>query len=70
MLKFIEEEPEIKATATKNAAKICLIAEHLIDSRDCAKKYEKSCFTIINHCSNTYNRVKLEDISIFLNKPE
>ena len=39
---FIEEEPEIKTTATKNSAKRSSIAEHLINNRDCARKYEIS----------------------------
>ena len=40
MLKFIEEESEIKTTTTKNAAKRSSIAEHLINNRDCARKYD------------------------------
>ena len=37
VLKLIEKEPEIKTTATKNAAKRSSVAEHLINSRDCAR---------------------------------
>ena len=70
MLKFIEKEPEIKTTATKNAAKRSSVAEHLINSRDCARKYDISKFKIIHHCNSVIDLVKLEAISIFLEKPE
>ena len=40
VLKFIGKELEIKTTATKNAAKTSSIVEHLINVRDCARKYE------------------------------
>ena len=66
---FIEEEPEIKTTATKNSAKRSSIAEHLINNRDCARKYEISRFKIV-HCNSVYDLVELESFSIFLEKPE
>ena len=46
VLKFIEKQPEIKTTATKNAAKRSSVAEHLINNRDCARKYDISRFKI------------------------
>ena len=69
-MKFIEQEPEIKTIATKNAAKRSSVAEHLINNRDCARKYEISKFRIIHHCNSVFELVKLEAISIFLEKPE
>ena len=71
VFKFIEEKPEIKTTTTtKNAAKRFSIAEHLINSNDCGRKYKISRFEIINHCNSVFDLVKLEAISIFLNKPK
>ena len=52
VLKFIEEEPQIKTTATKNAAKRSSIAEHLINNRDCTRKHKISRFKMINRCIN------------------
>ena len=46
VLKFIEKEPETKTMATKNAAKRYSDAEHLLNNRDCAMKYDISTFKI------------------------
>ena len=70
VLKIIEEDPEIKTTATKNAAKRSSVAENLINNRDCARKYEVSRLKIVHHCNSFFDPVKLEAISIFLKKPE
>ena len=70
LFKFIEKEPEIKPTATKNAAKRSSVAEHLINNRNCARKNNLSRFKTINHCNIVFDLVKLEDISIFFEKPE
>ena len=69
MLKFIEEEPEIKTTATKNETKRFSVAVHLMNNRDCARKYEISRFFKIHHCNSVFNLFKLEAICIFLKKP-
>ena len=66
MLKFIEKDPEIKTTAAKRSS----VAENLLNSRDCAKKYDTSRFEIIHYCNSVFDLVKLEAISIFLEKPE
>ena len=65
-----KKEPEIKITATKNAAKRSSVEEHLINNRGCARKYETSRLKIIHYCNSAFDLVKLAAISIFLKKPE
>ena len=69
VLKFIEKEPEIMTTATKNVIKRSSVAEHLVNNRECAKEYDLSRFKIIHHCKNMTDLIKLEAISIYLEKP-
>ena len=69
MLKFIEKVPEINTTATKKDKRSSVL-EHLINNRDCARKYDISRFKIIHHCISVFDLVKLEAISIVLEKPE
>ncbi len=66
MLKFIEKEPEIMTTATKNAIKRSSVAEHLVNNRECAKEYDLSRFKIIHYYINMTDLIKLEAISIHL----
>ena len=47
-----------------------LIAEHLMDNIDCANSYKLLKFRAINQSSNLIDLVRLEEISIFLNKQE
>ena len=63
-LKLIDKEPEIKTTATENASKRSSVAEHLINNRDGARKYDISRFRIIHHCNSVFDLVKLEAIFI------
>ena len=65
VLKFIEKEPETMTTATKNAAKRLLVEEHLVNYRDCAKKYDLYRFRIIHYCNNEFYLIKMEAISIY-----
>ena len=53
--------------ATKNATNRSLVAEHLVNNRECAKKYDLSRFKI-NQCNNVTDIIKMEAISIFLEK--
>ena len=69
VLEFIEKEPEIMATASKNAAKRSSVAEHLVNNRDCAKKYDLSRYKISHHCNNVFDLIKSKAISIYLEKP-
>ena len=43
--------------------------KHLVNSRDCAKKYDLSRFKIIYHCNNVFDLIKIEAISKYLEKP-
>ena len=70
VLKFIDKEPETKTTATKSTAKISSVAERLISSRDCTRKYDISRLRIIYHCNSVFDLVKLEAISTFSEKLE
>ena len=70
MLKFIDEKTKIKTKAVVNATKKSSIAEHLINNTNCAKNYDLSRFKILNSCTNSIDLVRMEEISIFLNKPE
>ena len=62
MLKFIQKETKIMTTATKNAAKRFSVAEHLVNNRDCATKYDLSRFKITHHCNNVFDFIKIEAI--------
>ena len=53
-----------------NASKRSSIAEHLINNTNCGNNYNSSRFKIINSCTNSIDLVRMEAISIFLNKPE
>ena len=54
VLKFVEKQPEIKKTATSNAAKRSSVAEYLIKNRGCARKYDINRFKIIHRCNNVF----------------
>ena len=56
-------------TSTKNAVKRSSVAEHLVNSRDCAKKYDLSRFKIIHHCNNVFDLIKMETISKYSETP-
>ena len=57
-------------TVTKNAAKRSLVAEHLVNNRDCARKQDIFRFKTIYHCNNIFDLNKIEAISIYLEQPE
>ena len=65
----MEKKPENMKTATENATKISSVAENLENNRECAKKYDLSRFKIIHQCNNVTYLIKIEVISIFLEKP-
>ena len=54
MLNFIKKEPEIITYATKNAAIIFIVAQHLVNNWDCAKKYDIPRFKITHHCNSVF----------------
>ena len=56
--------------AVVNTTKRSSIAKHLINNTNCADNYDSSIFKIINNCTNSFDLVRLEAISIFLKKPE
>ena len=70
ILRFIDEKTKIKTKAVVNATKRSSIAEHLVNSTNCANNYDSSRFKILNNCTSSMDLVRLEAISIFLNKPE
>ena len=70
ILKFIEEKTKIKTKAVVNATKKSSIAEHIINNTKCANNYDSSRLKILNNCNNFIDLVRMEAISIFLNKPE
>ena len=70
ILRFIDEKTKIKTKAVVNATKRSSIAEHLVNSTNCAKNYDSSRFKILYNCTSSMDLVRLEAISIFLNKPE
>ena len=70
ILKFIDEKTKNKTKTVVNASKRSSIAEHLINNTNCANNYDSSRFKIINNCTNSIDLVRMEAISIFLNKPE
>ena len=51
---------------TKRSSK----AEHFINNTNCANNYDSSRLKILNNCTNSIDLVRMEAISIFLNKPE
>ena len=55
--------------ATENATKRSSVAEHLVNNRECAKKYDFPRFKIIHQCNNVTDLIKMEAISIYLEKP-
>ena len=70
ILRFIDEKAKNKTNAVLNATKRSSIAEHLINNTSCANSYNSSRFKITNNCTNPIDLVRLEAISISLNKPE
>ena len=44
----MEKEPKNMTIATENATKRSSVAEHLVNNRECARKYEFSRFKIIH----------------------
>ena len=46
-----------------------LVAEHLVNNRECAKKYDLSRFKIIHQCNNVTDLNKMKAILIYLKKP-
>ena len=55
--------------ATKNATKRSSASEHLVNNRECAKKYDFSRFKILHQCNIVTDLIKMEAISIYLEKP-
>ena len=69
MVKFIEKEPKSMTIATENATKRSSVAEHLVNNRECAKKYDLSRFKMLHQCNSVNDLIKMEAISIYLEKP-
>ena len=69
VVKFMEKEPKSMTIAPENASKRSSVAKHLVNNRECAKKYDLSRFKIIHQCNNVTDLIKLEAISIYLEKP-
>ena len=67
---MIDEKTKIKTKAVLNATKKSSIAEHLINNTSCANNYDSSRFKILNNCTDSIDLVRMEAMSIFLNKPE
>ena len=62
----MEKEPKNITIVTENATKRSLVAEHLVNNRECAKKFDLSRFKILNQCNNVTDFIKMEAISIHL----
>ena len=69
VVKFMEKEPKNMTRETENATKRFSVAEHLVNNRECAKKYDLSRFKILHQCNNVTDLIKMEAISIHLEKP-
>ena len=65
----MEKEPKNMTIATENATKRSSVAEHLVNNRECANKYDLSRFKIIHQFNNVTDLIKMKAISIFLVKP-
>ena len=65
----MEKEPKNMTTAIKNVTKRSSVAEHQVNDRECAKKYDLSGFKIIHYCNNVTDLIKMEAILIYLEKP-
>ena len=61
----MKKEPKNMTTATKRSS----VAEHLVNNRECAKKYDLCRFKLIHHCNNVTGVIKMEAIAIYLEKP-
>ena len=70
VLNFTKVKTNTKTKTVINAAKRSSIAEHLINNTDCANNYMPPSIRVFIHCNNVIDLVRLEAISIFLNKPE
>ena len=55
--------------ATEKATKRSSVAKHLLNNRECAKKYDLSKFKIFHQRNNVTDLIKMEAISIHLEKP-
>ena len=69
VIKLIEKEPKIITIATENATKRSSVAEHLVNNKECAKNYDSSRFKVLHQCQNAMDLIKMEAISIYLEKP-
>ena len=47
----MEVEPKNMTIATEKATKRSSVAEHLVNNRECAKKYDLSRFKTIQQCN-------------------
>ena len=65
---YIRDKPKKISTVIKNVIKRSAIAEHLVKNLNCAKIYEQSKLKILRQYSIIFDLVKLEVISIYLNK--
>ena len=64
ILRFIDEKTKIKTKAVVNATKRSSIAEHLVNSTNCANNYDPSRFKILYNCTSSMDLVRLEAITI------
>ena len=69
-MKFVEKEPEIMTTANKNAAKSFSVAEHLVNSRYCARKHDIARYRTTHHFNSVFDLIRIEASSIYLEKSE
>ena len=64
----MEVEPKNMTIATEKATKRSSVAKHLLNNRECAKKYDLSKFKIFHQRNNVTDLIKMEAISIHLEK--
>ena len=62
----METEPKNMTIATNNATKRWSVAGHLVNKRECAKKYDLSRFKILHQCNNVTDLIKMEAVLIYL----
>ena len=65
----MEKEPKNMTTAIKNVTKRSSVAEHLVNNKECTKKYDLSRLKILHPCNNVTDLIKMKAISIHIEKP-
>ena len=67
---FKKWKTNIKTKTILYATKRFSIAEQLINNGNCANNYNLMRFKFINSCTKSIDLVRLEAISIYLDKPD